>query len=696
MWLLALILFSAKPDLTVADFESGYGSWQATGAAFGAEPAKGTLANQMTVTGYRGAGLVSSFHGGDEPTGTLTSAPFLLSHRYLSFLIGGGRDPARLRLELLVDGKAVQSATGINRRPGGSEVLMPDGWDLRPFAGKTAILRIVDEASGGWGHITVDHIVLTDRKPPMSQTNVSRELRLDHQYLHIPVKNGAPFRRLTVQLDDLPAAGNDVELADGEPDWWATLDVGHWRGKRVRLQVDLAPGGSRALAQVHTSDTFPGAIAPYAETGRGQFHFSARRGWLNDPNGLVFYRGEYHLFFQYNPYGWGSENKHWGHAVSKDLVHWQELPIAIYPDAFGDVWSGSAVVDVGNTSGLGPSALALFYTAAGESFSQRLVYSANGREFTKWSGNPAVPEITPGNRDPRVFWHGPTKRWVMALYVERAGAHTIQLLGSKDMKEWAELSRLPGYYECPDMFELPAEGTGESRWVVTAANSDYQVGTFDGTTFRPETQILKGHRGRGFYAAQTFSNLPGRRVQIGWFQTETRGMPFNQAMSIPLELRLVRDADGPRMTWTPVAELRALRARSHHVGPLPLEAGRRTSPSTDADLLEVEISFTPSRDCHLTLTVRGLEIAYDTGTQELIVAGLRAPAPLVSGRQTITVYCDRIGYEIFAAGGRAFLPLATAPRATARGVAATVTTGRADDTQLDVYELRSAWPGAKE
>ena len=332
------------------------------------------------------------------------------------------------------------------------------------------------------------------------------------------------------------------------------------------------------------------APRPYREPLRGQFHFSSRRGWNNDPNGLVFYDGEYHLFYQHNPYGWGWGNMHWGHAVSSDLVHWQELGDALAPDPLGPMFSGSAVVDWKNTSGFGKPgqpAQVLIYTAAGDPTVQCIAFSTDGRNYAKFSGNPVVKQITGGNRDPKVIWHEPTQKWVMTLYVEQNRVHTIQFLSSPNLKDWTRMSHTDGFFECPDFFELPVDGDAANRkWVLTAASSEYMVGTFDGTTFTPETPKLPGHRGRGFYAAQTFSDIPsedGRRIQIGWFQTETPGMPFNQSMTIPLELKLTATLEGPRLTWTPVKELASLRARSHRFDPVTLQpdtgqpAGRRES-----------------------------------------------------------------------------------------------------------------------
>ncbi|MBL9175137.1 MAG: hypothetical protein JNL10_16480, partial [Verrucomicrobiales bacterium] len=305
--------------------------------------------------------------------------------------------------------------------------------------------------------------------------------------------------------------------------------------------------------------------------------------------------------------------------------------------------------------------------------------------------------ITGGNRDPKVFWHAPTKRWVMPLYVETNKVHTIQFFDSPDLKDWTFLSRTDGYYECPDFFELPVAGSeGTRKWVLTAASSEYQVGTFDGTRFTPETPKLPGHRGRGFYAAQTFSDLPasdGRRIQIGWFQTETKGMPFNQSMTVPLELRLAATAEGPRLTWAPVRELEALRKSLRSFGAIQVAPGNPNPlAGVNAELVELRADFEPGANTETIFTIRGARITYHAGTQELAVQGLRAPAPLQNGHQRLIVFCDRTGLEIFASDGLTYIPVPFQPASADQSLAIESLGGTSKFGSLDVFELRSAWP----
>ena len=681
-----------EPDILVADFEGDdYGNWKAAGEAFGPGPAAGTLPGQMPVDGFLGKRLVNSFYKGDKTTGTLTSPPLTIERKRLQFLVGGGGTPGKTCINLLLDGKVVRTATGPNTRPGGTERLEPFQWDVAELIGKQVVIEIVDNATGGWGHVNIDQIVQTNKPLAGTVVGATREFDATKRYLSLPVKNGTRKRVVQILVNGQVERQFDIELADESPDWFAPMDVTTFRGKQITVKVDRLPETSQALKLIEQADELHGAADLYRERLRPQLHFSPRRGWTNDPNGLVYYNGEYHLFFQHNPYGWSWGNMHWGHAVSRDLVHWEELGDVLYPDAMGPMFSGSAVVDWNNTSGLGRDGkppLVLLYTAAGHPTVQCLAYSTDGRTFTKYAGNPIVKEITGGNRDPKVIWHEPTKRWVMTLYVrvgdardkdKAAASHTIHFLTSPNLKDWTVTSQISGFHECPDIFELPVDGDAKNRkWVLTAANSDYMVGTFDGEKFTPETPILKGHRGQGFYAAQTFSDIPsrdGRRIQIGWLQAPSPGMPFNQCMSLPLELRLAATPDGPRLTWTPVKELETLRVKKN----------------MEAELAELRAEIEPGTATEIHLTLRGVSIVYDVAKQELVVNGRRAPAPLQNGRLRLAAYIDRTATEIFASDGLTYIPLPFISKGDDRGLTVATVGGQATYHLLSVDELRSTW-----
>jgi fructan beta-fructosidase len=323
------VIAADRQDILIADFEGEtYGEgWKTTGTAFGKGPAKGTLPNQMPVTGYLGKGLVNSYLGGDDSTGTLTSPSFKIERKYLNFLVGGGKFPGKTCVNLLVAGKVVRTATGPNDKPGGSERLDWHTWDVGEFEGKEAVIEIVDSATGGWGHINADHFVQSDLKKQAEPIN--RVFAIDRKYLHLPIRNGAPLKRVRFVVDKETVREFDIELADGvTPDFWAFADVSAFKGKTLSVET-LA--GLKSLESLTLANDLPNAEKLYREKYRPLFHFTSRFGWLNDPNGLVFVPsgekvlgqvlGEWHLFYQHNPYGvqWG--NMHWGHAVSEDLVH---------------------------------------------------------------------------------------------------------------------------------------------------------------------------------------------------------------------------------------------------------------------------------------------------------------------------------------------------------------------------------------
>jgi fructan beta-fructosidase len=549
----------------------------------------------------------------------------------------------------------------------------------------------------------VDQIVQTDVKPapvdpksprPQLFVNAKRDFKIEKRYLHIPIKNFVPTRPVNTIIEGKVAVRNDIGLADGAPDWWAFMDVSAWSGKNVTLQVERMVAGSTALDSIEQSDSIKDSENLYREPLRGQLHFSSRRGWNNDPNGMVFSQGEYHLYYQLNPYGWGWGNMHWGHAVSPDMVHWKELPIAIYPHAPGDaVFSGSAVVDKANTSGWKKGSgdlLVAAFTSTGRG--ECIVYSNDkGRTFTECEGNPVVKH---GGRDPRLLWHAPSNQWVMAVYDEGTGKQCVAFYTSPDLQTWTFQSRIEGFYECPDFFELPVDGVATNKkWVLTAASSDYMIGSFDGKTFTPETAKLPGNRGAGFYAAQTFTGDPkGRVVQIGWLQTETRGMPFNQAMSLPNQLSLRSTSDGPRLAWTPVDELKTLRVKSHDCGVAPLTPGAPNPlAKVSSELLELRATFTPPAKGEVKFTLRGIPVIYNTEQQVLSVNGHRAPAPLREGKIDLTVFTDRIAYEVFTAGGLTYVPLPCVPSATTLGAEVSVTGGDVTFEKLEVHELKSIW-----
>jgi sucrose-6-phosphate hydrolase SacC (GH32 family) len=700
------VMFGGQPalangadDILIADFEgTDYGQWKTTGEAFGPGPAHGTLPGQMPVDGFKGKGLVNSFYGGDKSTGTLTSPPFKIERRFIGFLIGGGKDREKICMHLLVDGKIVRTATGPNDRPGGSETLAPDFWDVSEFADQTAVIEIVDQATGGWGHINIDQIVQTDRKPAVLLVNVTRELTLGKRYLNFPVKNGAAKRQFSVAIEGQPPHDFEIELADTEPDWWAFMDIAPFKGRKATLKAVRLPEDSLGLKAIDQSDRIKNSDTLYHEKLRPQFHFSPRRGWNNDPNGLVFCQGEYHLFFQHNPYGWSWGNMHWGHAVSPDLVHWKELPVALYPDQHGTMFSGSAVVDWNNTAGFRTgkeNVLICIFTAAGTPFSQDLAYSNDrGRTFTKYENNPVLPHIIGSNRDPKVIWFAPENKWVMALYLDRSD---YGLFASRDLKQWEKMSRvnIPGTSECPEFFEIPLDGSRQNtRWIFYGGNGRYLVGRFDGRTFTPDSGPHTLQQGNCWYASQTFNDIPaadGRRILIPWGTMATPGMPFNQMMGVPVELTLRTTEEGPRLLASPVKELASLRIKSHRLRPQTLNPDENPLASLKGELLDLTAEFTAGDATEVGFELRGVTISYDAMKQELSCRDRKAALKPVQGSIRLRLMVDRTSIDVFGNDGRLYMPMGVIVPPDDLSVKVYAKGGAAKINALEVHELKSAW-----
>ncbi len=692
-----------RPEILVADFEGDtYGEgWKTTGTAFGKGPAKGALPNQMPVSGYQGKGLVNSYLGGDASTGTLTAPEFKIERKYLNFLVGGGK-LAGTRIDLIASGKVVRTATGPNDKAGGSEHLDWHTWDVAEFEGKAATIQIVDEEKGGWGHINIDQIVMSDAKKQAAPA-FRRFDAVDKRYLHLPVKNGAPKRRVQIvarydvrpnreQVRDVVEREFDIELAEGEPDFWVFADVSAFRGKTIFVKTTL-PADSKALAALKLADDVPAAEKLYQEKHRPLFHFTSRVGWLNDPNGLVYADGEWHLFYQHNPFGreWG--NMHWGHATSKDLFRWKEEGVALYPKKYDDwAFSGSAVLDKENTSGWGTKEkppLVLAYTSTGRG--ECIAYSLDkGRTWKEYDRNPVVKHI---GRDPKLIWHEKAKHWVMAVYTEADKKQWIAFYTSPDLKEWKYASRIEGFFECPDLFEMTVQGGTTRSWVLYAADGKYHVGEFDGKVFKPHYEEKRQLWHGRFYAAQSFDNAPnGRRVQIGWAQGVTfPGTPFNQQMTVPVELTLRATKFGYRLTALPVEELATLReAKPAHELREPLTVKERLTLADNLDAFDLELE-PASPYAGFTLDLRGTKLVYDAAKGTLTCKDVTAT---VSNLEHLRVLVDRGSVEVFAGSlirGRAALSVAALPDEKNRKVELTPTDGEITIKSGAVYRMKSAW-----
>ncbi len=707
----------ADDDILINDFEAAdYGDWKVEGEAFGKAPAKGTLGGQMHVSGFEGKGLVNSFLGGDRPTGKLTSPEFTIERDYIKFLVGGGGHKGKTCMNLLINGEIVLSVTGPNTKPGGSEFLNWENWDVKQYKGKKAILQIVDEASGGWGHINIDQISQSNtqakkkpapapkRRPDANPHDENaQEIEVTGKYILFPVSNRGLRGRMTIHVGDQLVHNLDCDLPPNKDaiDWWTYLDMEEYVGKTAKVTVRAAP---EICEMIESGDSIRHLQPLYDETLRPQFHMSQMRGWNNDPNGMCYYDGQYHFFWQCNPAGRNWANMYWGHATSPDMVHWTEQKRALrsfggdvenrHPKmAVRNCFSGSGNVDLNNTAGWQKGdektiVLAFTDTGCGEA----LAYSTDrGKTWIYYEGNPVIEHR---GRDPKLMWYEPGEHWVIAVYDEDPEVgRNIAIYTSKDLKEWELASKIPGYFECAEIFELPVDGdASKTKWVIFAADAHYAIGHFDGREFTPEHEGKHRVHWGNYYASQCFSNSPdGRVVQIGW----TRGldlpdMPFNQTFTVPTNLTLHATEDGIRMFATPVKELEQLRKPN----PKTAENTRLTAEApavtfeVEDQLFDIVVTLKQGTAAKAVLQFGESVATYDFNAQKLDEMPLRVK----DSKVTFRVLVDRPMYELIGGGGACYKTSGRRDKGKPVGnISLTAEGGSLTVESIEVFGMASAW-----
>lgn len=461
----------------------------------------------------------------------------------------------------------------------------------------------------------------------------------------------------------------------------------------------------------------------YNEPFRPQFHYSPPQSWMNDPNGLVYYEGEYHFFFQHNPNAlvWGP--MYWGHAVSSDLVHWETLPIALYPDEIGTIFSGTVVLDSANTSGLVPGGgLVAIYSYGNQS--QGAAYSTDrGRTWQKYAQNPIMPALAKDFRDPKIFWHDAKQCWVMVL----AAGQTILFFTSNNLLQWERVSEFTGGYiggvwEMPDLFPLKSEG--QTRWVlIVSVNSTapaggsgtrYFIGDFDGQTFVDAypNETLWFDYGPDNYAGTTWNNAPNNaRLFIGWlnnwlYANDIPTSTWRGATTIPRELSLCQTPTGLRLAQTPIPTLHQLRQPIATWEDLIIEGevslaglhGRQLEMIAEfeldtAETFGFELYVDDSDATHLI---------YDSSAVQLIVnrpqSGIREFNPIFSAalqphnnRICLHLFIDQSSVEIFADDGLLSITAQVFSEAKGDGVKLFAKRGTVRLVALQAYTLRSIW-----
>jgi len=512
-----------------------------------------------------------------------------------------------------------------------------------------------------------------------------------------------------------------------------------WVG-RFHRGIRQAWQDARIVAAAATLACCLFAAEQYNEPYRPQFHFSPLINWTNDPCGLVFAFGKYHLFFQYNPFAnvWGHMS--WGHAVSSDLVHWKQLPVAIPDDDKVAIFTGSSVVDAENTSGLCQQAgcIVSIYTGftpptatAPERQMQNLAYSQDGLTWTKYSGNPVLDLHRSDTRDPKVFWYAPARRWIMLIV--QANEKKVRFFSSPNLREWQHLSDFGprgatgGVWECPNLIRLPVQGKpGTNRWVLTVglnpggvaggSGEQYFVGDFDGTTFRSGQESIHWvDYGRDCYCALTFNHEPKPEAprMIGWMNNwqyagDTPTAPWRGSMTLPRSLSLTEDGT---LVQQPIEELRALRGEAFtYEGVSVSDLNRKLANwSHRGQTFEIEASLWLGEAKHLEWKLDGDEasVGFDATEGTLYVerkgsfnrafpSKTKAPLQLGSKPLQLHIFVDRSSIEVFAQDGALALTNLVFPKSSSHGLALTSSGGPLKEIRVSMWALQSAWNGAKQ
>lgn len=419
----------------------------------------------------------------------------------------------------------------------------------------------------------------------LGDSHVMLSLEKQTRYLLLPVEEKAEIAHIRVLKDNNVCQTLNARLAVDKVDYFVPLELKKADLLDISFRGDRRTKGAMSdLACWHEMKYVDEFDMTNREHFRPKYHHTPKYGWMNDPNGMFYKDGVWHLAFQWNPYGSQWENMTWGASTSRDLIHWDAQPAAIEADGLGTIFSGSCVVDKENTAGFGKGAIIAYYTSAGEAQTQSMAYSTDGgKTFKKYSGNPVLVASVPDFRDPHLFWHAETQRWIMLLAV----GQEMQIYSSANLKQWtmesrfgAEYGNHGGVWECPDLFRLPVRGTGQQKWVLVCninpggpfggSATQYFVGNFDGHKFtcdsRPEVTKWMDY-GKDHYATVTFDNAPdNRRVAIAWmsnwqYANEVPTKQFRSANAIPRDLDLFIDGTETYCGVMPSPEMLTLRGK---------------------------------------------------------------------------------------------------------------------------------------
>jgi sucrose-6-phosphate hydrolase SacC (GH32 family) len=654
--------------LLIEDFEvetGTYRKWKTTGNAF---DVFGTpylfdttyLRNVYRAEGFQGAHLICSEVNGPTATGAVTSPAFIIERPFFNFLIGGGGADVYVSLE--VEGRVVFREKAPRTQ---TRMMLWVSRDVSAYLGKSARIRIVDKSSGigtngAWESIAADYFCLSNE--PIG-TYGRTKIRIEKPYLNFPIAYGPSlFSRISLSVDGGQGYEIDLRLSP-EPDYWTYLNTEKWIGREIDIVltangVDTKEYYDAALDLIYQSDEPGEKAAFYTERLRPRVHYTVARSWLTDVCGVFYYNGWWHLQYQRNPFGvdWG--NIHWGHAVSKDLVHWEELDNSLVPDEMGPIFAGYSAVDEENVLGLqkGPEkTIVSFYTSAGgfapaqgKLHTQSLAYSIDGGfTWTKYSNNPALETLVFDNRDPQIYRDEDHNQWVMVLFLI---GNTYGFYRSDNLVDWTELSRydFPGEWECPDFYKIKVEETGEYKWVLSGVHGIYQVGAWDGRRFTPETAPRDQDFGPMSFVQHLFYNAPdGRRVQISNTGDPFGSkVPFRNMMTFPREIKLRKKGGDYILYGVPAAELSLLHREEHRYN----GSGLPWTLGVPTPAYRLSAVFSIPEEGVINIAMNDIDFTYEAGRFQIRNAGMLVQSLSVvpvNGKLSVELLSDVGFMEVF-------------------------------------------------
>lgn len=480
------------------------------------------------------------------------------------------------------------------------------------------------------------------------------KIEIKHRYLVFPVNTFSPQIRFRFYEGNDEVYYLNVKLNAENPTFSAYVDMGKYLGKTIEIRT--VPEVEIVYSEADTMD-IPDL---YKEPFRPSVHFTTKNGWLNDPNGLIYLNGEYHMFYQHNPCESKWNNMHWAHATSPDLIHWTEDGIALAPDKYGEIFSGNAFVDKKNLLGLknGENDTVLLYYTGTNPLAQYLAYSTDGlKTIHKW-GEPVVPKILDSSTDPQVIFCDEWNTYIMSLYLEN---DIFGILRSNDLLNWELVQRIqiPGDRECPDLFPMTADD-GTRKWVFIGARNRYIVGDMTSDQFVPTQEVLSFSHSGSAYAGHTFTELPeGRKVRIDWDQWHRMYFlfPICGQMSIPYDLKLERHGNIYYLCGAPVSELESLYEGTAVIENIEVTPGKAFITPLEPKPHVVKMC-SDSTDAEIELTLFGITLNFDMKNNLLTLGcGRTAPIYHTSGKLDMTLVIDTFSAELFLDGGKIYVGL---------------------------------------